>query len=130
MNKIKYISQIEDDLKNVLCIDFDGVIHNDSFGFHDGTIYGEPITGSVDYIKILSKSYKLIIYTCKANPNRPLIDGKNGKELIWEWLKKYSIDTYIHDVTFNKPNAVAYIDNKAIKFENWEKTYENIILLK
>jgi len=130
MDKVKYITQVEDDLKNILCIDFDGVIHDDIFGFHDGTIYGEPITGSLDYIKIISKNYKLIIYTCKANPNRPLINGKTGKELIWEWLKKHNIDEYIYDVTFNKPNAVAYIDNKAIKFENWEKTYKHIILLK
>ena len=31
--------------KNTIAIDFDGVIHKNSKGFHDGTIYDEPIEG-------------------------------------------------------------------------------------
>jgi hypothetical protein len=97
-------------------LDFDGVIHDDNLGFHDGTIYGNPVSGSLESIKNLSKRYKLIIYTCKANPKRPLINGKNGIELIWEWLEKYNIKDCIFDVTYNKPQALVYIDDKAITF--------------
>ena len=130
MNTQDFLSQIEADTKNIICIDFDGVIHDHNLGFHDGTIYGKPLKGALDHIKELSKCYKIIIYTCKANPDRPLIDDKTGIELIWEWLEKYQIKEYVHDITFYKPNAVAYIDDKAIKFQNWEQTYKEINLLK
>ena len=66
-----------------LAIDFDGVIHKSSKSFHDGTIYDNPIDGVEEALKKLSKDYTLIIYTCKANPDRPLVNGKTGIELIW-----------------------------------------------
>jgi hypothetical protein len=102
------------------------VIHDNHSGFHDGTCYGEPIDGAIESLERLSKRFEIIIYTCKANPNRPLIDNKNGIELIWEWLDKYEASQYVKDITFNKPNAVAYIDDKAIRFENWEQIHKEL----
>ena len=106
--------------KNTIAIDFDGVIHKNSKGFHDGTIYDEPIEDVKKGLEYLSKSYKLVIYTCKANPNRPLIDGETGIDLIWGWLQRWNLHGYIDDVTYTKPNALYYIDDKAIRFLNWE----------
>tara|TARA_B100001059_G_C17811047_1_gene572272 strand:- start:888 stop:1286 length:399 start_codon:yes stop_codon:yes gene_type:complete len=116
--------------EKTIAIDFDGVIHNDSLGFHDGTIYGDPIDGSLIAIKELSKNYKLIIYTCKANPKRPLIESKNGIDLIWKWLDQHKITNYIDDVIWGKPNAIIYIDDKGYRFQNWHQTIKdlNIIL--
>jgi len=37
-----------------LAIDFDGVIHKNSKGFYDGTIYDEPIEGSIQAVKELA----------------------------------------------------------------------------
>ena len=90
-------------------------------GFHDGTIYGKPLKGTSEALKLLSEKFELIVYSCKSNPARPLINGKTGTELIWEWLKNNKLDSHIKDVTFNKPNAVAYVDDKAIRFTTWEK---------
>ena len=80
----------------------------------------------------MSKSHKLVIYSCKANPERPLIDGKTGTELIWEWLDKYNLKQYIEDVTYSKPNAKYYIDDKGIRFNSWDDTLRiiNILQLK
>jgi len=116
-----FIDIIDKKLKNTLCIDFDGVIHDHNLGFHDGTIYGNPIKGSLEALKKLSNSYEIIIFTCKARQNRPLINNKTGSELIWEWLKKYNVSQFISEVTSVKPIAYAYIDDKAIKFENWKQ---------
>ena len=104
-----------------LAIDFDGVIHKSSKSFHDGTIYDDPVDGVGEALKQLSKDYTLIIYTCKANPDRPLVNGKTGIELIWEWLDKYGFDEYIEDITYTKPNAKYYIDDKAVRFTNWNQ---------
>ena len=68
MNTQNFLSQIEENIKNIMCIDFDGVIHNHNLGFHDGTIYGKPLDGAINSIKTLSKQYKIVIYTCKASP--------------------------------------------------------------
>ncbi len=126
MNVENFLTETEHNLNNTICLDFDGVIHNDHLGFHDGTIYGDPIPGSLDAIKELSKKYELIIFTCKANPKRPLINNKTGTELIWDWLEKYEIKNCISDVTFCKPTALAYIDDKAFRFENWAETIKSV----
>lgn len=112
------------DEKINLGLDFDGVIHKCSKGYYDGTIYDEPIEGSELALKKLSEKYTIIIYTCKAKPDRGLVNGKTGTELVWDWLKKYNMDKYVSKVTSEKPRAVAYIDDKAISFSNWESCFE------
>ena len=107
---------------NTIAIDFDGVIHNANKGWHDGTCYGEPLPGAIDSIKLLSKKYKIIIFTAKAKPDRPLVNGKNGVELVKEWFCKYKLDTYIYEITSEKPRAELYIDDNGYRFENWDDT--------
>tara|TARA_Y100000361_G_C11135838_1_gene331846 strand:- start:729 stop:1124 length:396 start_codon:yes stop_codon:yes gene_type:complete len=128
MNKKDFLDMVKDTEKNQLGVDFDGVIHKNSKGFYDGTIYDEPVDGAINGIKYLNEKlgYDLVIYTCKANPKRPLVDGKTGIELIWEWLEKHNIKQNIKDVTYIKPNAVAYIDDKAIRFDNWKNIKEGM----
>ena len=115
--------------ENTIAIDFDGVIHKNSKGFHDGTIYDKPIENVKNSLEYLSKSYKLIVYSCKANPERPLINGKTGTELIWEWLEIHSLNQYIENVTYDKPNARYYIDDKGIRFNSWDDTLRIINIL-
>lgn len=105
--------------KNQIAIDFDNVIHANSKGFYDGTIYDEPVAGAKEALQQLSIKYDIIIFTAKAKPDRPFINGKTGVELIWDWLERYDMLAYIKQVTSEKPRAVAYIDDKAITFTNW-----------
>ena len=121
MNSNNFPPGFESDAKN-LAIDFDGVIHNMDKGFHDGTVYGDPLPGSLEAVKNLSKKYTIIIYTAKAKPSRPLIQGKTGIELVWEWLKKYNIDQYVKEVTAEKPRAILYIDDNGYRHNNWIDT--------
>ena len=115
----------ENELNNV-AIDFDGVIHNFDKGWHDGTCYGEPLPGSLDAIKSLSKKYNIIIFTAKAKKNRPLVNGKTGVELVEEWLEKYGLIDFVSEITSEKPRAKIYIDDNGYRFENWEKTLNDI----
>ena len=107
-------------------IDFDGVIHNHNKGFHDGTIYGNPIEGVHQAMKLLSKKYNIVIYTAKAKPDRPLVNGETGTELVWRWLKEQKLDQYVKEVTSEKPRAVFYIDDLTIKFDSWEDALKQI----
>ena len=113
-------SALEDEFRQI-AVDFDGVIHRCSKGFHDGTIYDPPIEGSLEAVKELASKYVVVVYSAKARSDRPLVNGKTGVELIWEWLEKYGFAEYVEDVTSEKPRAFCYIDDRAIKFDNWSQ---------
>ena len=117
-----FLDLVNNQERKVVAIDFDGVIHKNSKGFYDGTVYDEPIDGSIESIKRLSKNYDVVIFSCKALPDRPLIKEKTGIDLIKEWLGNYDILQYVKDVTWEKPRAFLYIDDKGYRFENWEDT--------
>jgi len=124
---VEFLEEVRCDLKNTIAIDFDGVIHKNSLGFHNGTIYDVPVDGTKEALEFLSKKFsKIIIFTCKSRPKRPLINGMNGTELVWQWLKKNKLDQYIFEVTVEKPVAAAYIDDKAIRFNDWKDIIEDI----
>ena len=103
-------------------IDFDKVIHKCSKGYYDGTIYDDPVSGAYEALERLSQDYTVIVYTCKAKPDRGLVNGKTGTELIWEWLKKHDMSKFVSKVTAEKPRARFYVDDKAIRFTDWEST--------
>jgi len=116
--------------ENNLCIDFDGVIHTYDRGWHDGTCYGDPIQGSLEAIIELSKKYRIVIFTAKAKPSRPLVNGKTGTELVWEWLTQYGIADCIAEVTAEKPRGFLYIDDNGYRFKNWNDTLKFVEGLK
>ena len=114
-----------DETKNI-GVDFDGVIHRCSKGFYDGTIYDPPIEGSKEALEKLSKKYDVIVFSAKARDDRPIVDGKTGRELIEEWLEKYDMMQYVKEVSAEKPRAVCYIDDKAIRFDTWEQSLSDV----
>tara|TARA_B100000902_G_C27202351_1_gene859760 strand:+ start:216 stop:1196 length:981 start_codon:yes stop_codon:yes gene_type:complete len=116
-----------DELVNI-GVDFDGVIHKNSKGYYDGTVYDDPIEGTKEALQKLSEKYTVIVYSAKARKDRGLVNGKSGVQLIWEWLKKHNLSQYISKVTSIKPRAVAYIDDKGIKFDNWNNVLPQINL--
>ena len=121
-----FLDKVESQERKVLAIDFDGVIHKNSLGFHDGTVYDDPLEGSLDALKELSEDYEIVIFSCKALEDRPLINEKTGIQLIEEWLDKYGVLEYVKEVTFKKPRAYLYIDDKGYRFENWTDSIEFI----
>lgn len=117
----KFPPEFKNDVANI-AVDFDGVIHDDNLGYHDGTCYGKPIKGSLKAIIELSKTYRVIVFTAKAKPSRPLVNGKTGKELVEEWLQINGYFPFVHEVTAEKPRACLYIDDNGYRFDSWEKT--------
>ena len=108
-------------------IDFDGVIHKCSKGYHDGTIYDDPVEGAKEALQKLSRDHTVIVYTCKAKPDRGLVNGRTGSELVWEWLKKHDMAQYVSKVTAEKPRAFAYIDDKAVPFTGgWDNVITQV----
>jgi len=121
-NKIQKI----ENAKNI-AIDFDGVIHACSKGYYDGTVYDVPIEGSLKALEALhNKGFSIFIYSCKSRTDRPEVDGKNGTQMIWDWLEKHNVKQYVTDVVSEKPRAICFIDDKGVRFNNWEDTFEQL----
>jgi 5'(3')-deoxyribonucleotidase len=93
--------------KKTLAIDFDNVIAEYNHGWLDTGRMGVPKIGAEDTIRKLKKKYTVVIYSCRKS------------ELIREWLKEN--DFPYMKVYRSKPRAIAYIDDKAVRFYNWEK---------
>lgn len=94
-----------------IAIDFDGVIHKYSKGWHDKTVYDVPIEGAFDAINRLQiKGYTVYILTAR-NPTE-----------VEAWMTKHYPPEYgpIPDISNVKRAAVAYIDDRAIRFTNWK----------
>ena len=123
---MNYQDKVINEESNTIAIDFDGVIHSFELGFHDGTIYGTPIEGSIESIKKIAEKYTIVIYTAKAKKDRPLVNGMTGTELVWEWLHKYDLAKYVKDVTAEKPRCICYIDDKAVQFINWDQALKDL----
>jgi hypothetical protein len=93
-------------------------------------VSGVMLEGAKEALEELSKNYRIIVFTAKAKPDRPLVNGKTGTELVWEWLEKHDVAQYVDSITSEKPRAVCYIDDKAIRFENWNQTLADFHQLK
>ncbi len=108
--------------QKAIAVDFDGVIHKYSEGWHDGSIYDSPVEGSKKQLKrLVDKGYKVIIFTTRVNPEMgDSVEVENKK--IEEWLTSngFKQNIHYHKITALKPKATAYIDDRAIRFTNWE----------
>lgn len=109
------------DYQKTIAIDFDGVIHKYSKGWHDGTCYDEPVEGALESLHRLNRrGYRVAIFTCRA-------ETEEGEIMVQEWLEKWiNLKTkelnwsgIAFEVTDKKPKAIAYIDDRGIRFTNW-----------
>jgi hypothetical protein len=102
--------------KPKLLVDFDGVIHTYSRGWADGTAYDPPMPGAKMALDALSRAgYEVVIFSTR------------DWEDIGDWLKKWGFPDY--RVTNIKEPAVAQIDDRAIRFESWSQSFEDVLKL-
>ena len=108
-----------------LMVDFDRTIHKYSKGYHDGTIYDEPIPGAKEALDILhNRGYEIVIFTARGSSENE--DRTSQVKNVEKWLKKYGI--YYDRITSEKLPAFAYIDDLAIRFKgNWRDTLRDIV---
>lgn len=87
--------------KPIVCVDFDGVL-NTYDGWRGEDELFKPRLYAKAFLDLLSEEYYVVIFTTRNH------------DKVVEWLDKY--DMYYDDVTDIKVGAVAYIDDRAIKF--------------
>jgi len=109
-----------------VAVDFDGVIHRYSMGWHDGTIYDRPIEGAAASLKKLEdRGCQIVIYSTRAEGKYINGDWQEGQsDKMIEWLKFYGIP--YHEIASGKPLAHVYIDDRGLRFEDWNSTMKQL----
>ena len=113
--------------KDTILVDFDGVIHAYSKGWHDGTIYDPPIYNTKSTLGYLIKDYDIVIFSTRTYSR--IIDGnpENGQLVeMTEWLKKHEIPYTNIWLGTGKPKCKFIIDDNAIRFKSWGLTFNKI----
>jgi len=105
-------------MKPTIALDFDGVIHLNQSFISSTIIIEEPVPGAASAIEQLSRQYKVVVFSCRANT-------PGGIEAIEDWLTVHGIE--VDDVVDYKPHATVYIDDRAIQFSgDWQDTLEQV----
>lgn len=115
--------------KKRIMIDFDGVIHNYS-EWNDGKIDGGIIPGAKESIDQLKDHYEIVIFTTRASDrnNGPEQAKKSVKDVA-SFLESFSV--HYDMITAEKLGAVAYVDDRAIRFTgSWFDTLKELQTIK
>ena len=116
----------------ILCLDFDGVIHDYKHGWKGGEIYGNLTPGFYDWAVEAQNHFTLVIYSSRSKDD-------DGIEMMSAWLSKeigqaitrrsfrnandhVSVDIgRVHfEFAAKKPPAFLTIDDRALTFKgNW-----------
>ena len=121
----KFYKEAQMEKKQNVAIDFDNVIHQYSRGWQGGELYGKPIEGAKAAMKgLVDKGYNVVILTARIQPKYP--DSHEQKKKMEKWLKEngFLLNQHYHEVTNNKPSALVYIDDAAVRFTSWKETNE------
>ncbi len=107
-----------------ISLDFDGVIHSYERGWDDGTIYGTVLRGGYDAIRQLMDEHAVFVLTC-----RDVVQ-------VAQWIQRHLGIPVQADLDFDggfwnargvllvtnrKLPALAYVDDRAVRFESWEQ---------
>jgi hypothetical protein len=113
---------------NTIAIDLDGVILEYVEPWTGINHFGEPLPGAAEAIqKLKDLGYKIVIYTTRNNAMAHHNEGQNAlllASLVQNQLEKHGIP-YDY-ISLFKPLARIYIDDRAVRFYDWETTLKNV----
>lgn len=126
-----------------IAVDFDGVIHAYSRGWDNGSIYDAPLPGAIEGLRALMDRDSVFVFTtrepeqvmpwledygfdvttdercshCNRASHRQLdCDRCKGTGLLTFWNPRGQLL-----VTNRKLAAVAYLDDRAVRFTDWDQ---------
>lgn len=110
-------------MKKTIAIDFDGVIHKYSKGWHDGTCYDEPCEGAAEALTYLLDNYTVFILSTREPTQIEAWFHDKLPNFLTEIIPLDSViqfwDKPTLGITQRKLPAIAYIDDRALRFSNW-----------
>jgi len=110
-----------------IAVDFDGVIHRYSRGWSDGTVYDEPVEGAFDALRELMRAYAVFILTTReAEPVAAWLREEGGFAVTTRAPRQFWSRKGVLLVTDRKLPALAYIDDRAVRFTNWPQALRDV----
>jgi hypothetical protein len=110
-----------------IAVDFDGVIHRYSRGWQDGSIYDPPVEGAFDALRAWRREVDVVIYTTRANHDADDEGWRSGVAAIRAWFAlRGAPDLADLPITDRKPLAVAYLDDRAVRFRDWSQATRDL----
>ena len=120
-----------DQRKPILCVDFDGVIHDYMDGWRDGKIYGEVTEGFFAWLDSAAKVFQVVVYSSRSRTPegvRAMMDWLIPRFSSWSGLNDHEdagvalggMLRFAHE----KPPAFLTIDDRAIRFNgSWDEPF-------
>ena len=115
--------------KHTIAVDFDGVIHKYSKGYHDGTAYDVPMEGAIEGLKKLMEKYTVYVHTARDPKSVQHWFGVHtdlGTEIITDNREFYE-NEHLVGISNRKLPAIYYIDDRALFFIDWEQTLRKVL---
>jgi len=129
-DKAEYTAKL--DARKTIAIDFDGVLHKYSKGWQDGSIYDDEMTSLCDLFNLLLEKYNVFIFSTRSPRQiknwiedkmlRTAFLAEHPDLKIIPFYKKFWKSFRTVGITKRKLPAHIYIDDRAYKFEDWNKT--------
>lgn len=120
-------------VRTTIAIDFDGVIHSYHLGWADGTIYGEEVEGAFESLRLLLKEHNLFIFSTRKS--QQILDwiAERMPDVPFEIVDKDAIfwnKKGVIGITNRKLPACVYVDDRAVRFDNWIRAMKLVNLHK
>lgn len=115
---------------STIAVDFDGVIHDYARGWQDGSIYGDFVPGAMASLLMLMRKYSVFVHTTRnARQVARWIERRSGHTIECTTRvprKGFWNETGYLLVTNRKLAAIAYIDDRGIRFTSWDQALADL----
>lgn len=124
----KYLEEANVTGKKTIAIDLDRTMHTYEKGWHDGTVYGDMIEGTLEAVKLLHSKYRLIVFTARISADEKGTKDPKQVKYVIDWLDKHGLSDYFSDITNVKTgNIIAIIDDRAVHFNgDWKQALKDL----
>jgi hypothetical protein len=118
------------DKRQTIAIDFDGVIHAYTKGWHDGTAYDPPMKDAIKYIKMLMEEFTVYVFSTRDPAQIQDWFGRYGEQIptqIIDSEQTFWATVGVLGIARHKVVAYVWLDDRALRFEGkWERAYMSI----
>ena len=94
-----------------IAVDFDGVIHSYRSPWVAAEVIPDaPVPGAIEWLNEMRQRFRVIIFTTRGKT-------ATGRLAVADWLVQYGYPAIPEDVTAEKPPALIYLDDRAVRFD-------------
>jgi hypothetical protein len=97
--------------KFTIAVDCDGVLHSYTSPWENAhTISDPPVEGAIEWLNTITDRLNVVIHTTRG-------ETAEGCAAVLQWLREYGYTGPDLIVTHEKPPALVYLDDRAVRFE-------------